>query len=398
MILFGVWSCYAAFGLTATSLAPLVSLIEADLSISHTAMGSIMGAWQLTYIGFAIPGGILLDKIGSRFALTTGVLIIACSALLRGLSDDYVSMLLAVMLFGVGGPIVSAGAPKIITRWFEGPSRGLAMGIYMTGPAIGGVISLTLTHSVLLPLLGSWQNLMFLNAGLALLIALLWFVIASRSSMRAAEAVSRSTQDQQPLLIGTLLKQPAVRLVLIMSVGVFMVNHGLNNWLPSILQTSGMTLIEAGYWAAIPTVIGILGSLTIPRLATPGRRFEILLGLGLAAAIATILLQFNNPTLQTSGLILQGIARSSLMTVLILTLVELPGIGDKYAGMASGLFFSAAEVGGVMGPIALGLLYDVSGNFNLALILLTVISLGLAASTLRLKGLASVPAADRPAR
>jgi CP family cyanate transporter-like MFS transporter len=386
MILFGVWSCYAAFGLTATSLAPLVPLIEADLSISHTAMGSIMGAWQLTYIGFAIPGGILLDKIGSRFALTTGVLIIACSALLRGLSDDYVSMLLAVMLFGVGGPIVSAGAPKIITRWFEGPSRGLAMGIYMTGPAIGGVISLTLTHSVLLPLLGSWQNLMFLNAGIALLIALLWFVIASRSSMRAAEAVSRSNQDQQPLLIGTLLKRPAVRLVLIMSVGVFMVNHGLNNWLPSILQTSGMTLIEAGYWAAIP------------RLATPGRRFEILLGLGLAAAIATILLQFNNPTLQTSGLILQGIARSSLMTVLILTLVELPGIGDKYAGMASGLFFSAAEVGGVMGPIALGLLYDVSGNFSLALILLTVISLGLAASTLRLKGLASVPAADRPAR
>ena len=74
MILFGVWSCYAAFGLTATSLAPLVPLIEADLSISHTAMGSIMGSWPLTYIGFAIPGGILLDKIGSRFALTTGVL------------------------------------------------------------------------------------------------------------------------------------------------------------------------------------------------------------------------------------------------------------------------------------------------------------------------------------
>ena len=358
MILFGVWSCYAAFGLTATSLAPLVPLIEADLSISHTAMGSIMGAWQLTYIAFAIPGGILLDKIGSRFALTTGVLIIACSAMLRGLSDDYFSMLFAVMLFGVGGPIVSAGAPKIITRWFQGSDRGLAMGIYMTGPAIGGVISLTLTHSVLLPLLGSWQNLMFLNAGIALLVALLWFVIASRSSMRSAEALTRSTQDKQPLLIGTLLKQPAVQLVLIMSVGVFMVNHGLNNWLPSILQTTGMTLIEAGYWAAIPTVIGILGSLTIPRLATPGRRFEILLGLGLAAAIATILLQFTHPALQTSGLILQGLARSSLMTVLILTLVELPGIGDKYAGMASGLFFSAAEVGGVMGPIALGVLYD----------------------------------------
>jgi MFS transporter, CP family, cyanate transporter len=390
MILFGVWSCYAAFGLTATSLAPLVPLIEGDLSISHTAMGSIMGAWQLTYIAFAIPGGILLDKIGSRFALSTGVLIIACSAMLRGLSEDFFSMLFAVMLFGVGGPIVSAGAPKIITRWFQGSDRGLAMGIYMTGPAVGGVVSLTLTHSVLLPLLGSWQNLMFLNASIALLVAMLWFVIASRPSMRSAEALTRSSLEKQPLLIGTLLKQPAVQLVLIMSVGVFLVNHGLNNWLPSILQTSGMTLIEAGYWAAIPTVIGILGSLTIPRFATPGRRFEILLGLSLAAAIATILLQFTNPALQTTGLILQGIARSSLMTVLILTLVELPGIGDKYAGMASGLFFSAAEVGGVMGPIALGVLYDVSGNFSFALTLLTVISVGLALATLRLKRLAQI--------
>jgi cyanate permease len=78
------------------------------------------------------------------------------------------------------------------------------------------------------------------------------------------------------------------------------------------------------------------------------------------------------------------------MTVLILTLVELPGIGDKYAGMASGLFFSAAEVGGVMGPIALGVLYDLSGNFSFALTLLTLISVGLALATLRLKRLAQV--------
>ena len=395
-ILFGVWSCYAAFGLTATSLAPLVPLIEADLGISHTAMGTIMGAWQLTYIAFAIPGGLLLDKVGSRYALTAGVLIIACSALLRGFSDHYFAMLLAVMLFGVGGPIVSAGAPKIITQWFEGSSRGLAMGIYMTGPAVGGVISLTLTHSVLLPSLGSWRHLMFLNAGVALTIAIVWFVIASRTSLANAERQTRAQQAAEPLQIGALIKQPAVQLVLLMSIGVFMVNHGLNNWLPEILASGGMTLIEAGYWAAIPTLIGILGSLTIPRFATPGRRFDILLGLGLTAAAASILLQFTDPGPQTVGLILQGIARSSLMTVLILTLVELPGIGEKYAGMASGLFFSAAEFGGVMGPVALGLLYDLSGHFGWALSLLTTICIGLSLATVRLKRLATV--AKKPAQ
>lgn len=72
---------------------------------------------------------------------------------------------------------------------------------------------------------------------------------------------------------------------------------------------------------------------------------------------------------------LQGIARSSLMTVLILTLVELPEIGERYAGVASGLFFSAAELGGVMGPLTLGLLYTPGSGFGSGLTLLTVITL-----------------------
>jgi cyanate permease len=150
-----------------------------------------------------------------------------------------------------------------------------------------------------------------------------------------------------------------------------------------------MSLVEAGYWAAVPTVIGLLGSLLIPRLATPRRRFNILVGLSLCAASASILLHFQFEVLLFSGLLLQGIARSALMTVLILTLVELPGIGERYVGVASGLFFSAAEVGGVLGPVSLGLLYDYSGGFDSGLYMLTGVSILLAIGAHRLKGLAA---------
>ena len=77
-----------------------------------------------------------------------------------------------------------------------------------------------------------------------------------------------------------------------------------------------------------------------------------------------------------------------MMTVLILTLVELPGVGDRYAGIASGMFFSAAEVGGVLGPLGLGMLYDLSGNFDTALYLLTVVAALLGCGSLYLKRLA----------
>ena len=149
---------YASFGLIATSLAPLASLVIIDLGMTHAEMGLAMGAWQFVYIFSAVPSGILLDRIGARHALAIAGIVVGLSALARVFADDATGLILAVMLFGVGGPIVSAGASKVVILSFTGSSRGLAMGIYMTGPAIGSIISLTTTHSILLPFFdNSWR-------------------------------------------------------------------------------------------------------------------------------------------------------------------------------------------------------------------------------------------------
>ena len=393
ILLAGVWAMYCSFGLIVTSLAPLVGLIESDLDISHSAMGSVMGAWQLIFIISAIPCGILLDKVSTRSALTLGGLIIAASALARGFADSYAMLMIAVMLFGVGGPIISTGAPKVVTQHFAGQSRGLAMGIYMTGPSIGGVVSLTLTHSVLVPSFDdSWRAVMFLWAGFAAGVSILWWLLTTINPIpKTQEDIHQGTLEaataplKQTQIIMNLLRQPSVVLVLLMGIGVFMFNHGLMNWLPALLEEGGLSEVDSGYWAAIPTVVGIAGSLLIPRLATPERRYHILIALTLCAALASVLLQFSPDLPKITGLVMQGIARSSLMTVLILTLLELPAVGEKYAGVASGLFFTAAEVGGVLGPISLGILYDVSGGFSAGLYLLSSISLLIAISAMALK-------------
>jgi len=375
LTLFGVWLLYGSFGLVATSLAPLASLIIDDLAMTHTEMGLAMGAWQLVYIFSAVPAGILLDRIGPRYALTLGGLLIGVSALARIFADDATMLIVAVMLFGLGGPIISAGAPKVVVSSFVGSSRGLAMGIYMTGPATGSIISLTSTHSILLPLFDQdWRQVMALWTAVTFLAAIIWFLLATftRSASSVEPASGRSSQLR---VIAELIQKPTVIIVLLMSISVFMFNHGLNNWLPELLRSHGLSAVNAGYWAAFPTLIGIVGSLIIPRLATPERRFNILIALSIAACIASLLLRFSEPASLLMGLLLQGVARSSLMTVLILTLVELPEIGERHAGVASGLFFSAAELGGVLGPLSLGLLYSPGSGFSTGLTLLTVVSL-----------------------
>ncbi|MEM7218964.1 MAG: MFS transporter [Pseudomonadota bacterium] len=390
-LLAGVWLLYAGFGLIATSLAPLVAPIELELRISHTAMGSIMGAWQLVYIFSAVPAGRLLDRMRSRDALLIGALLLSLSAFGRSVADGYWAFLFAVMVFGLGGPIVSSGAPKVISEWFVGRERGLAMGIYMTGPALGGVVSLTLTHPLLLPAFdGDWRDVYRLWAVVMLFAGAIWWLIAAWHRRQTDEGPAAAAAEPG-LSVRDLIRLPGVGLVLAMSVGVFLYNHGLNNWLPELLRASGMTASVAGYWAALPTVVGIAGSLLIPRLATPERRFRIMFWLALAAAGASLLLQFSSGAPLAVGLVLQGIARSSMMTVLILTLVELPGIGQRYAGSASGLFFSAAEVGGVLGPLGLGLAFDLTGGFGLGLGVLTGVACALAFAVLRLARIATGP-------
>ena len=373
LLLLGVWLLYGSFGLIATSLAPVAEMIIKDLSITHGEMGLIMGAWQLIYIFSAVPAGILLDRIGSKKALAIGGSLIALSALARAGASDFGELLASVMLFGLGGPIISAGAPKAVVSAFEGSERRLAMGIYMTGPAIGAIVSLTLTNSFLLPSFeGDWRSVMLLWSFFALLATLLWLFLPKSSKSESERDIE--TRESQTEVVSELIRKQTVILVLILSACVFTFNHGLNNWLPELLKAHGFSSIFSGYLAALPIFVGIIGSLVIPRLATPTWRFRILLLLCLAAFLSSLLLQFVSLNVLVPGLILQGLARASLMTVLILTLVELPEIGEKRAGTASGMFFSAAEMGGLLGPLTLGILYDPSLGFSSGLIFLSVIS------------------------
>jgi len=376
-LLGGVWLLYFCFGLTMTSLAPLVQPIAEDLGLSHSAMGGVLGAWPLVYIASAIPCGAFLDRAGARRALFLGVSIIALSGALRGLAPDHLSLFLAVGVFGLGGPLISIGAPKLIAQWFGTRERGLAMGIYITGPALGGILALSFTNSVLMPLLDQdWRMVLFVYAGFVGASSLIWLAICAHPSARAMEnRAAAEPRRPQLQVFAELLHLPAVRIILLMAIGMFFFNHGINNWLPEILRSGGMSAAAAGYWASIPTAVGIAGALVIPRLALPKRRVPILFGLFLCAGAATLLIQNPAGPLLAGGLLVHGIARTSMMTIAILVLMETRGLEAQSRGLAGGLFFSAAEIGGVLGPLSVGFLSDATGGFTAPLYLMTGVCL-----------------------
>ena len=390
-MLAGVWLVYFAFGLFVASMAPLVAPITAELGISHGAMGAVLGAWPLVYIASSIPAGALIDRAGPRRSLVLCAALIVLSGVLRGVADDYLSMFLAVAVFGIGGPLISIGAPKVMSLWFEGRERGVAMGIYISGPSVGNIAALSLTNSVMMPLHGGdWRAVLFAYAGVAALCGVLWALVSAHPASRAMERrIAGEPRRPQIEVFRELLSEPAVRLVLVMSVGMFVFNHGLNNWLPEILRAGGMDAAAAGYWASIPTAVGILAALTIPRLATEDRRLPVLGLLFLAAGAATMLLHLSAGPLLVVGLACQGVARGAMMAVAVLVLVESPGVDSRNAGAAGGLFFSAAEVGGVLGPVLVGVLHDLTGGFAASLHMMTAICAALLLLLSRLRSSAA---------
>ena len=93
---------------------------------------------------------------------------------------------LAVAVFGLGGPLVSVGAPKTISLWFEGRGRGMAMGIYMTASALGSMTGLSLTNGLLMPLMdGDWRTVMLLYAGFIFASSLVWWLITAHPGYNA---------------------------------------------------------------------------------------------------------------------------------------------------------------------------------------------------------------------
>lgn len=378
LALFGVWLVYASFGVMVASIAPMLPEIREDLGIGSTLMGFIMGSWPLVYVFAAIPAGMVLDRIGVRAGLVIAALVIALSGVLRAVAEGPMTMLFAVAIFGVGGPLVSTGAPKLIAGLFQGPSRGTAMGIYVTGPAVGGIAALSLAHPVLLPLVGDWRAVMLVFAATALAAGVIWIAVSRGvrgHSGKGAEPMSLRA-------VRSLMREPAIVMLLAMAVGIFYINHGLNNWLPSILRAGGMEAGQAGKWAAIPTFVGLVAAVVLPRFATPARRLPILAGLFAVAFTTSFVLLLASGTLLFAGLALQGLARGTMNTIAMLALLDRPEVPPERVGMAGGLFFSAAEIGGLLGPFSFGALLDATGGFGAALLTMAVISAAMFALTL----------------
>jgi cyanate permease len=366
---------YVAFGMVLLAIPPMVEDVRADLGLSRGMLGFALGAWALLYIFTAPPAGRVVDQLGLRLSLTVGSLLIAASAVMQACAQGVVLLWLAIGIIGIGGPLVSLSAPKLVAVWFPTPrDRGLAVGLYTSAPALGGMLALILTNSVLLPALGDWRRVLVFEAALNLLAASAWVLISWRSS----SGPDTADRPEVPTLRGAeaakaLLGSAGVRLAMLLGIGAFFITQGLSAWLPDMLEEhTGFSARVASNWAAASLAVGITARLVMPGLASPGRRSRMLHGVMIALTLAMVLMAVGPPGTEVAAALVLGL-RSALSALVILVLMETEQVTAANIGLAYGLWFSAVQIGGALGPQVVGAFGDSRLGFPGALLAMAIL-------------------------
>ncbi|RNJ27036.1 MFS transporter [Halosegnis longus] len=367
------------------TLPAYLSTIQTELTLTGTQAGLVAGAVPLVYIPLALVSGLVVDRVGAGRSLSVGLAIVAVAQMARSVAGGFPSLLAATLLLGVGATAITFGLPKLVSTLFPAGETGAASSLYLLCASAGTAGAFSVGRPILGPALGGWRPLFLASGAVALGYALVWALVA-RAAVPAAETDSDFQLESLTADLRAILSNPALRLVVVLGVVYLSVLHGLQGWLPTILESRGMASGTAGQTATLLVVANAAGILTIPVLADryDARRVAVVCcGAAVAVGVATIARTGVGVAL-LAGIVCTGLGVGGLSPLVRAIPPELDGIGPRLTGVAVGFVFAGGEVGGFGGPVVIGALYDATGTYATGLGLLCLGGLAAVAAGSRL--------------
>ncbi|QLG49377.1 CynX/NimT family MFS transporter [Natrinema halophilum] len=357
-----------------------LSTIIDDLGLSSTEAGIVAGAIPLTYIPVALFSGVIVDRFGPGRSLAAGVLIYGVAQVGRSSASGFPSLLAWTLLIGVGATAITFGLPKLISVLFPPTETGFPSSIYLVGASAGTASAFAIGRPILTPLLGSWRTLFLWSGAVAIGYGLCWFVIArrlridarNRASNEADAADSSLTLEAIRRDLTLVLTHRELQLVVVIGTMYLLIAHGMQGWLPTLLEARGYSADRAGRTTSLLVAANITGVLTVPVVAD---RFSVrrtaLLTCGLVAALGVSgVLTSGIGLLLIGSIVVTGFGVGGLSPLVRAIPPDLEGIGARLTGTAVGFIFAVGEIGGFLGPVLVGTLRDVTGSYAPGLLVL----------------------------
>ncbi len=323
-----LWLAGIDVRLTMLAVPPVLPLIHRDLGLSETGVAVLAGLPVFLLAAAAIPGSLLIARLGARRALVAGVVIIAIASGLRGVGSSAPVLFAMTFAMAIGIAIAQPAMPSLVTSW--APARvGQATAIYVNGILVGETLSASLTLPLVLPLVaGSWQRSFAVWAAVVLLTAAFMAWATHRLPDAAGSREARWWPDWS--------RAETWQLGLLQA-GASMAYFGANAFIPDFLRATArsqligtcLTMLNAGQLpASVAAWVFAQGIV--------GRRWPLLMmGVGILAGLGVFLL---SP--RWAPAIGAGMLGLCFAFVLVLTLALPPILaeGDDVHRLSAGMF------------------------------------------------------------
>ncbi|WP_106476428.1 CynX/NimT family MFS transporter [Phytohalomonas tamaricis] len=343
-------------------IGPILEPIMDTLAIGAST-ASLFTAAMIVCFGVLSPlAPGLAARLGLDRALALVLALIALGGVLRGVEMLPV-MIVGTLLVGAGIACGNVFMPSLVKR--DRPDRiGATMGIYTVTLGIGSTLAAG-TAVPLMHLAGNWSVPIWLWAGVALVTAIGWAVIARRHSPTGG-AVNKSR-------ITALFKNPVAWTLTVFMGMQSLEYYTLQTWIAKVANDAGVPDATAGGMLSLVNLTTIPASYAIARIAAKLKRHSALaVGLTGIVAIAVIGLWLAPTFSPLLWSVMLGIGQGGCFS-LALTMIVLRTREPHHAAMLSGMSQSIGYLVAASGPLIFGALQGMTGNWHASLAFLLIL-------------------------
>jgi predicted MFS family arabinose efflux permease len=316
--------------------------------------------------------GILIDRLGPRPIVLPGLILTIASvcsfSLLNGSQGQWIAFWIA---FGFAGVAIKSTPWTVAVVGLFKESRGLALGMILSGTAIAQIIVPPLTNW-LINGFGWRASFVWLGVGwggLTLILTLAFFfdrrgLAARRETIQPEVAAA----DVPGLSVPEALRSWAIWRIAISNLVVLTLTIGLVFHLFAILTEAGVSRDNAARLMSLSGVAGIVGKLASGLLLDRFRPNWIGgLTLGMAAITFALLMgALGSPVLIVVAVLINGYAAGTQLQIVSYLTAGFAGL--KNFGVIYGTMSALFALASGLGPLTAGRIYDATGGYQLFLL------------------------------
>ncbi len=358
-----------------SALSYAIKPIEADFGFSHADFGLISSAFGFGYIISIIGGGVLADRYGVRLVWTLFACTWSIACILLGFATGFWGFVIFRMLLGLAEAPSFPAFTRMIVDWFPVAQRGRAFALGSSAVAFSSVIGAPITSYLIIYF--GWRLAFIALGALGIIWAIIWYC-CYRDAPRLPVQKTQSARIT-PTTWKFLLSNPS----LLTNYGAFFVFAYVQFfalvWLPGYLQQIyHLSLQKTAWFLIVPWITAgiflLLGGFLSDWLLRKTQRLRV----ARSHVIWTCQL--------LSGLCFLGVIHfhSVLSAIVLLSLGlgfnNMPAaslglvnadLAEDRAATSIGIMNFAFGVAAIISPILTGFFATWTGNFNVAIFLMT---------------------------